>query len=486
MNLQQQQQSGGDSPPPRKQQGKPQVNHGPLQHFIAGATGGVVAAALLSPLDILRTRLQARNTVHLRPDLLLKHIVKTEGILGLYRGLLPTMFGVGPARALYFGFYSHGKQVAGTHGWGWSGAKLHLSAAVAAGIATNTIMSPWWVIRLRLQLQTTPVQPIWVKLRDRWAAWQQARSAGREGAAASGNSHTNSGGSSTRVRSVTGSLPGAGMPHSNSSSSLPLPYLAGVATSSSSASRSGITAAAAAAAAQATSAGSAAAASARTLANAAVAAASSVTGKPLLSAPQAQSGAAASASEGYKGIVDCFLRIYREEGPRAFYRGLTASYLGVFETVLQFALYGWLKERIVVHRAPAAERELWAKRQADAAAAGEGGGGGSGHHNSHSGFDAAEVARAAYSGHWPFLASAASKLVASAATYPHEVIRTRMREQRGDQAIKYRGIVSSFRTIWAEEGVRGLYGGLSVHLLRTVPNAALLLWVVEHMVGGEL
>jgi hypothetical protein len=79
-----------------------------------------------------------------------------------------------------------------------------------------------------------------------------------------------------------------------------------------------------------------------------------------------------------------------------------------------------------------------------------------------------------------------SKLVASAITYPHEVIRTRMREQRGDEVIKYRTIVQSCRTVWLEEGARGLYGGMSVHLLRTVPNAAILVWVVEYLVEGEL
>ena len=82
----------------------------------------------------------------------------------------------------------------------------------------------------------------------------------------------------------------------------------------------------------------------------------------------------------------------------------------------------------------------------------------------------------------------AAQLVASAATYPHEVIRTRMREQRSDQAhgLKYTGILQCARTIAREEGLAGLYGGMSVHLLRTVPNAAILLYVVEYMVGGSV
>lgn len=171
-------------------------------------------------------------------------------------------------------------------------------------------------------------------------------------------------------------------------------------------------------------------------------------------------------------MVDCALRIYREEGGRAFYRGLTASYLGVFETGLQFAMYGHIKEVLIEKQSEEARSQLWAQRVAGGLAGPP---------------SASEVSRAAFPGSVAFAASAFSKLIASAITYPHEVIRTRMREQRGDTGeLKYRGVVQSFRTIAAEEGARGLYGGMSVHLLRTVPNAAILLYVVEMMVGGQV
>jgi len=69
--------------------------------------------------------------------------------------------------------------------------------------------------------------------------------------------------------------------------------------------------------------------------------------------------------------------------------------------------------------------------------------------------------------------------VASLITYPHEVLRTRLRQPMVNGAEKYTGLVQTLRLVIAEEGVRSLYGGLSAHLMRVVPNAAVMFWVYE-------
>jgi len=81
------------------------------------------------------------------------------------------------------------------------------------------------------------------------------------------------------------------------------------------------------------------------------------------------------------------------------------------------------------------------------------------------------------------LCTAISKMTASVATYPHEVIRTRLQTQRrpladdmsSDGMIKQHpraGIFATTTKLIRKEGWPGLYKGLSVNLIRTVPNSA--------------
>jgi solute carrier family 25 protein 33/36 len=82
------------------------------------------------------------------------------------------------------------------------------------------------------------------------------------------------------------------------------------------------------------------------------------------------------------------------------------------------------------------------------------------------------------------VSASVAKLVAAVVTYPHEVVRTRMREPvtntvQGSVVYKYRGVFQTLGVVAREEGLRGLYGGLTPHLLRVVPNAAIIFMCYE-------
>ncbi|KAK0553957.1 Pyrimidine nucleotide transporter, mitochondrial [Tilletia horrida] len=150
------------------------------------------------------------------------------------------------------------------------------------------------------------------------------------------------------------------------------------------------------------------------------------------------------------------MRIISQEGIRGLYKGLSASMLGVAEGTIQWALYEELKR--------------W--NGIGSVAKGD----------SHRIGRIGERKEPGPIGRWFGTVGAAgtAKLVASLITYPHEVLRTRMRQvPEPGQPHKYTGLASTFKVVLREEGAAALYGGLSAHLLRVVPNAIVMFSIYE-------
>ncbi|KAJ7634180.1 mitochondrial carrier protein RIM2 [Mycena polygramma] len=300
----------------------------PWQHFVAGGLGGMCGAIVTSPFDVVKTRLQSSLFREKHPTIsmagangagaytaprsnlfynfietghILRDIYREESPRALFRGLGPTLVGVIPARSINFFTYGNGKQViANNFNDGRENTWVHLTAAAIAGIVTGTATNPIWVVKTRLQLQSS-----------------------------------------------------------------------------------------------------------------------------------AHGGAATSPLGGSWATIRT---IMKDEGIRGFYKGLSASYLGVTEGTIQWVLYERLK-------ALSAGTDLeWLGMLGSAGTA---------------------------------------KCVASLITYPHEVIRTRLRQPKVDGVMKYTGLWQTLRLVIAEEGARRLYGGLSAHLMRVVPNAAVMYSIYE-------
>lgn len=77
-------------------------------------------------------------------------ILLTESVFGLWRGITPTLIGVMPARAMYFGAYSSIKKNFSDHGF--QGRLYNFLSAAGAGSISATLCCPIWVVKTRLQL----------------------------------------------------------------------------------------------------------------------------------------------------------------------------------------------------------------------------------------------------------------------------------------------------------------------------------------------
>nr|CAG8446716.1 14563_t:CDS:2 [Entrophospora candida] len=318
-------------------------------HFVAGGLGGMVGAIVTSPLDVVKTRLQSSYYQSSSSNLnitkqtgrhipVLGHFIETgkiligvyriEGPRALFKGLGPNLVGVVPARAINFFTYGNGKRILIELNDGKETSLIHLTAAITAGITTSTVTNPIWLVKTRMQLQSSNKSP-------------------------------------------------------------------------------------------------------QTLTK-------------------------------YKNSLDCIRKVIKNEGFIGLYKGLSASYLGVAESTIQWVLYESFKSKFAEKR----EKERINKRNSSDSL----------------------VTQLDNNFNWLWidnlLAAGSAKLMAACITYPHEVIRTRMRQLPGENGVlKYKGLIQCIKTVFKEEGFKAFYGGMSAHMMRVVPNAAIMFFCYESILS---
>jgi len=138
-----------------------------LVKAIAGSTAGAISTTLCSPLDVAKTRAQVQSvvgggTAHKYDGVLraLRTIYREEGFRGWYHGLTPTICSVAIFWSCYFPCYEHAKTVlADATGSTLDSPRVHLAAAGSAGLVTDVITNPLWVVRTRLTTQALVDRP---------------------------------------------------------------------------------------------------------------------------------------------------------------------------------------------------------------------------------------------------------------------------------------------------------------------------------------
>jgi solute carrier family 25 protein 33/36 len=155
----------------------------------------------------------------------------------------------------------------------------------------------------------------------------------------------------------------------------------------------------------------------------------------------------------YKSYKEVISTIAKEEGIQGFYKGIFASYWGCAEGCIQFVLYEQFKTYL--HKRRQEQQTIMGNQNPKNAL----------HRD--------------LPPHVYFIAAAVAKGIASIATYPHEVARTRLREQARDGLFLYSGMWQTLSIIAKQEGWRGLYAGMGIHLLKVVPNSAIMFLTYE-------
>ena len=161
---------------------------------------------------------------------------------------------------------------------------------------------------------------------------------------------------------------------------------------------------------------------------------------PGATAATATSTAAAEAR--YTGVGDALRTIVREEGVAGLYKGVVPALFLTSHGAIQFAVYEWLK--------------------ALSAAGGDG-------------QQPAWVS---------VVIGGTSKIVASTATYPYQVVKARLQQREapgGLAAPRYSGMLDCVAKTWRLEGGLGFFRGVVPNALKVAPSAALTFVVYEEV-----
>lgn len=140
----------------------------------------------------------------------------------------------------------------------------------------------------------------------------------------------------------------------------------------------------------------------------------------------------------YRGTVDAFRSIVREEGIRGLYRGIVPALFLTSHGAVQFSIYEDLKRRFPAEEGNASSRL--------------------------------------------FLYGLISKFAATTVTYPYQVLKTRIQQRAANpKEHQYRGFVQATVRVWKTEGIPGFYRGFVANVLRVAPQSAVTLVAYEHI-----
>jgi hypothetical protein len=125
----------------------------PIERLVAGGFAGMVAAACVYPLETVKSLLTVERKRYGGGIFSsLKALVDEQGLLALYRGLIPTLIAMFPYVGVEFCTYETCRSVVASSNLGLTTVQT-MSLGALAGMVAQTSCHPLDVVRKRLQLQ---------------------------------------------------------------------------------------------------------------------------------------------------------------------------------------------------------------------------------------------------------------------------------------------------------------------------------------------
>ena len=130
-------------------------------HLIAGLAAGFVSTVVFYPLELIKTRMQVEETRNGSYRTIIgsfERVLKVEGVTGLYKGLTPAVLASCGSWGGYFYLYELAKKrkltTRESQGQGENLNSVdHLLAGFEAGIVLALLFQPLWLAKTRMALQ---------------------------------------------------------------------------------------------------------------------------------------------------------------------------------------------------------------------------------------------------------------------------------------------------------------------------------------------
>lgn len=140
----------------KKKLGGDRPGHHPLVHAASGVVATTASDAVLTPMDVVKQRLQLKRSPYFGVKDCVERILKEEGVKAFYASYRTTVVMNAPFTAVHFATYEAVKKALGEiapENAGEEKVLVHVMAGGAAGALAGAVTTPLDVVKTRLQCQ---------------------------------------------------------------------------------------------------------------------------------------------------------------------------------------------------------------------------------------------------------------------------------------------------------------------------------------------